>query len=105
MVEQTEVGRSEVDGIERERLELQERAKLRRRIRCDEECVLYTHTELPLHIDTRFVGDCHALLDRRRFPPHTNLVQTLVHVEVTPTPFDLLQLLRLFLISHSTMVS
>ena len=101
MVEQTEVGRSEVDGIERERLELQERAKLRRRVRRDKERVLLIHSEYPFQIDAQFVGDCQALLERCRVPLHTNRVRTYVHVKVNPTPLDLLLLLHYFLIYHS----
>ena len=74
--------RSLVDRAEGERLKLEELAKFRFLVWSDNERVLYAHSELTSKIDARLVGDGHALNKRSRFPLHTELMRTLMHIEI-----------------------
>ena len=84
--QQGEVGGTEVDGAQRERLELQERTERCRLVGHGEQCVLYPHAKLPLHVDARLVGHRHTRVQRCRFPLHPDLMWSLMHTEVSPHP-------------------
>ena len=71
-----------VDGAECQRFEPQELAEGGLPEGRDEQGVFDAHTELPLEIDARLVGDGHAGMQRCRTILHAYLVRSLVHVEV-----------------------
>ena len=73
---------AQVDGTEREGLELQERPELALHVGRDEQGVLDAHAEAAGQVDAGLVGDGHTLYERGGLPLHAELVRTLVHAEV-----------------------
>ena len=71
-----------VYGAKCERLELQELPKLCLLVGCDEQRVLYAHTETPRKVQPGLVGHRHAGLERCGHVLHAYLVRPLVHVEI-----------------------
>ena len=71
-----------VDGTEGETLKLQELAKLGLLVGGYQQGVFDTHTKLTFEIDARLVGDGHASHQRGGLPLHTELMRTLVQIQI-----------------------
>ena len=80
--EQLHINGSLVDGTERERLQLQELTETGLHIGFDDHRVLDAHPKLSGQIESGLIGHRHASHQRRGFPLHTDLMGTLVHIQI-----------------------